>query len=427
MTGFLARLAFVINCLAMVLKRTKFILHIALLISCVGARGSFAQTRWVVSWATSPQEAGDEGALRADELKGGTLRQIVHLSLGGAQLRVHLSNRYGAEPLHFTAVHVAKAVSAGSAKIVSGTDKEVLFSGKVDVIVPEGADYVSDALDFPVAALSDLTITLRVDFGGKGMTGHPGSRANSFLAKGIALGAEDLPEAKKFARWLFIAGVDVATTADSYAIVALGDSITDGHGATTDGNDRWPDVLAKRLQANVASQKIGVVNQGIGGNRLLSDAIATNVLARFDHDVLAQAGVRYVIVLEGINDLGMLTHEREVSEAEHEAEVRRVIGAYEQILARAHAQGIRVIGGTMTPFVGSEFYHPNARNEADRQAVNAWIRTHFDAVIDFDKVVRDPAHPELMLQGFDSGDHLHPGPAGFAAMANAIPISLFVN
>jgi lysophospholipase L1-like esterase len=389
--------------------------------------GSFAQTRWVASWATSPQEASDESVLKADELRGGTLRQIVHLSLGGQQVRVHLSNRYGTEPLLFTAVHVAKAVSAGSAKIVAGTDKEVLFSGKTDVIVPEGADYVSDPVDFAAAPLSDLAITLRVDLGGKEMTGHPGSRANSFFAKGNTVSAEDLPEAKKFARWLFIAGVDVAATGDVFAIVALGDSITDGHGATTDGNDRWPDVFAKRLQGSAATRKIGVVNQGIGGNRLLVDGIAANVLARFDHDALGQAAVRYMIVLEGINDLGMLTHEKEVSEVEHEAEVKRVIGAYEQIISRAHAQGIKVIGGTLTPYVGSSFYHPNAKNEADRQAVNAWIRTHFDGVIDFDKVVRDPAHPELMLPEFDSGDHLHPGPAGFAAMAGAIPTSLFVN
>ncbi len=411
----------------MIRTKAKFVLCFALLISCADARAGFAQTKWVASWATSPQVAGDESVLKADELKSGTLRQIVHLSLGGTQLRVHLSNRYGTELLHFTAVHVAKAAGAGSAKIMVGTDKELLFSGKPDVIVPEGADYVSDALDFPVEALSDLAITLRVDLGGKEMTGHSGSRANSFLAKGNAVSAEDLPDAKKFTRWLFIAGVDVTAGADAFAIVALGDSITDGHGATTDGNDRWPDVFAKRLQANAATKKIAVVNQGIGGNRLLIDGIAANALARFDHDVLAQAGANYVIVLEGINDLGMLTHEREVSEKEHEAEVKRVIGAYEQIIARAHAQGIRVIGGTMTPFVGSSFYHPNEKNEADRQAVNAWIRTHFDGVIDFDKVVRDPAHPELMLQEFDSGDHLHPGPAGFAAMANAIPVSLFVN
>jgi len=385
------------------------------------------QTKWVATWATSLQEDSDDNVVKAEELRAGTLRQIVHLSIGGTQLRLHLSNRYGTEAAHFTSVHLAKAIGAGSAKIVARSDKEVLFSGKPDVTVPEGADYVSDAIDFPLAALSDVAITLRVDFGGKEITGHPGSRANSFLAKGSLVNAEDLPDAKKITRWYFIAGVDVAAAADAFAIVALGDSITDGHGATTDGNNRWPDVFAKRLQANAATRRIGVVNQGIGGNRLLIDGIATNALARFDHDVLAQAGVRWMIVFEGINDLGMLTHEGEVSDGDHQTEVKRVIGAYEQMLARAHAQGIKVIGGTLTPFVGSAFYHPNEKNEADRQAVNQWIRAHFDGVIDFDKVVRDPAHPEMMLPEFDSGDHLHPGPAGFVAMADAIPVSLFVN
>lgn len=386
-----------------------------------------AQSRWVASWATSPQLV-DEGALKANELREGTLRQIVHLSIGGMQVRVHLSNRYGAEPLHFTAVHVATAMAAGSAKIVTKTDKELQFSGKPDVIVPAGADYISDTVDLPVAALSDLAITLRVDSTAMAQTGHPGSRATSFLTKGNNLVAEDLPDAKKVQRWYFVAGVDVAALADAFAVVALGDSITDGHGGTTDGNNRWPDVLAKRLQAVAgATQKIGVVNQGIGGNRLLLDSIGANALARFDHDVLAQAGVRCVIVLEGINDLGMLTREKEVSEKEHKEEVRRVTGAYEQIIARAHSQGIKAVGATVTPFVESAFYHPGPKNEADRQAVNAWIRRHFDGVIDFDKVVRNPAHPELMLPEFDSGDHLHPSPAGYAAMAEAIPVSLFVN
>jgi lysophospholipase L1-like esterase len=404
----------------------RMFLGTALLFGSAGALS--AQSRWVASWATSPQLVDDESALKANELREGTLRQIVHLSIGGMQVRVRLSNRYGTEPLRFTAVHVATAMAAGSAKIVTKTDRELRFSGKPDVIVPAGADYISDVADLPVAALSDLAITLRVDFAAAAQTGHPGSRATSFLAKGNNLVAEDLPEAKKVQRWYFVAGVDVAAPAEAFAVVALGDSITDGHGAATDGNNRWPDVLAKRLQtAAAATQKIGVVNQGIGGNRLLLDSIGTNALARFDHDVLAQAGVRCVIVLEGINDLGMLTREKEVSEAEHEAEVRRVTGAYEQIIARAHAQGIKVVGATVTPFVGSAFYHPGPKNEADRQAVNAWIRTHFDGVIDFDNVVRDPAHPELMLPEFDSGDHLHPSPAGYAAMAEAIPVSLFVN
>ncbi len=411
------------------MKRTNLLkLFVAGFLLPVGLpRTVFAQNKWVVSWATSPQADWDENALKADELRFGTLRQIVHLSIGGSSVRLRLSNRYGTEPLNFMAVHLAKAVAAGSPKILPESDKAILFDGRPDVMIPAGADYFSDPLEFNAPALGDLAVTYRVETWSKKFTGHPGSRATSFLATGDALSAEDMPNAKRITRWYFLAGVDVEAPHSAFAIVALGDSITDGHGATTDGNDRWPDVLAKRLQATAATKKIGVANEGIGGNRLLLDGIAANGLARFDHDVLSEPGVRWVIVLEAINDLGMLTHEKEVTDAEHSEQVRRVIAAYEQMIARAHAQGIRVVGATLTPFVGSGFYHPNEKNEADRQAVNDWIRKHFDAVVDFDKVVRDPEHPERLKAEFDCGDHLHPSPAGFAAMAQAIPLSLFAN
>jgi lysophospholipase L1-like esterase len=210
-------------------------------------------------------------------------------------------------------------------------------------------------------------------------------------------------------------------------VVALGDSTTDGHAATTNGNDRWPDVLAARLQASKKTQDVGVSNQGIGGNHLLTDGLGPNVLARFDRDVLAPAGVRWLIVFEGVNDLGGLARNGEVSADQHTALVEKVIAAYEQIIARAHAHGLRVYGATITPYTGSDYYHPGQWSEADRQAVNAWIRAagHFDAVIDFDAVVRDPAHPEHLLPAFDCGDHLHPSPAGYKALGESIPLSLF--
>ncbi len=242
------------------------------------------------------------------------------------------------------------------------------------------------------------------------------------------MSAPDLPDAKKVEHWYFIACVDVDATSQESAIVMLGDSITDGHGATTNGNDRWPDVLARRLQQQQDTRNIAVLNHGIGGNRLLIDGLGPHALARFDHDVLAQPGIRYLIVLEGVNDLGMLTREGNVPASEHQAEVHRLIGAYEQIVTRAHSHGIQVFGATVTPFVGSAFYHPGPETEADRQAVNEWIRTpgHFDALIDFDRLTRDPNHPDHLLAKFDSGDHLHPSPAGYAAMGNAVPLSLFV-
>jgi lysophospholipase L1-like esterase len=395
--------------------------------STYGRDESQPGVRWIGSWAASQQLVEAGNALGPEELRDATLRQIVHLSLGGAEIRLHLSNRDGATPLHVTAVHVASPVIRGSGKIVATTDKALTFSGLGDVTIPPHADYLSDPLPFPVNALSDVAITLHIDVPPDGQTGHPGSRTTSYLAHGDLASAAELPAAKRVEHWYFIAGIDVTRPPAAGAVVVLGDSITDGHGATTNGNDRWTDVLAERLQRSPTTGDVAVLNQGIGGNRLLADGLGPNALARFDHDVIAQPGVRYLIVLEGINDIGMLTHSGEVSRAEHDALVRRMIAAYEQIIARAHAHDIKVIGGTIMPFVGSNYYHPGPASERDRQSINEWIRAprHFDAVIDFDQMTRDPEHPERLLAAFDSGDHLHPTPAGYVAMAQGVPLSLF--
>jgi lysophospholipase L1-like esterase len=239
--------------------------------------------------------------------------------------------------------------------------------------------------------------------------------------------AASLPDAKTVEHWYQVSGVDVVASPDGGAVVTLGDSITDGHGATTNGNDRWTDVLAARMQGDKSARMVGVLNEGIGGNRLLLDGLGPNALARFDRDVLAQTAVRAVVVLEGVNDLGTLTRDHDVSAEEHAALVAQIEGAYAQMIERAHAHGIRVVGATILPYGGSNYYHPGAESEADRQVINAWIRGagHFDAVVDFDKVTRDPAHPDRLLPAYDSGDHLHPGPAGYKAMGEAIPLSLF--
>jgi lysophospholipase L1-like esterase len=247
------------------------------------------------------------------------------------------------------------------------------------------------------------------------------------VVHGDLVSAADLPDAKKVEHWYQLSGVDVSLPTQGSAVVTLGDSITDGHGATTNGNDRWPDVLAARMQGDKSTKTVGVLNEGIGGNRLLLDGLGPNALARFDRDVVAQTAVRAVIVLEGVNDLGTLTRDHDVSAEEHAALVSRIEAAYGQMIERAHAHGIRVIGATITPYVGSSYYHPGPESEADRQAINTWIRAagHFDAVVDFDQVTRDPAHPDRLLPAYDSGDHLHPGPAGYKAMGEAIPLSLF--
>ena len=413
----------------MISKASKNMARLAgMLLFLLAASGnSHAQNRWICSWATAQQLPEPQNSLAVDDLRDATLRQVVHLSIGGAQLRVHLSNRFGTTPLKFDSVHVARSKSLASAAIDVATDKALNFSGRADITVPAGAEYLSDPLAFSATALSDLAITIHFETAPAGQTGHPGSRATSYLVHGDMVSAAELPEPKKVEHWYFIAAVEVTAPPKAAAIAALGDSITDGHGATTDGNNRWTDVLAQRLQTENAKHPRAVINEGIGGNRLLLDGLGPNALARFDEDVLAPAGVRYAIVLEGVNDLGMTTREGEIAPSEHEALVRRILSAYSQMITRAHAHGIEVIGATILPFVGSQFYHPGPPTEADRQAINEWIRApgHFDAVIDFDKVVRDPEHPDHLLAKFDSGDHLHPSVAGYAAMAQAIPLTLF--
>jgi len=408
--------------------RTQIALSTILLLtaSLLSQESTPTHSRWVGSWAASQQLVEPQNAIPAN-LRDVTLRQIVHLSLGGKQIRLRLSNRFGATPLHFSNVHVAVPVAPASDKIASATDKAITFSGASDVTIPAHADYLSDVVAFPVSALSNLAITLHIDTMPSDQTGHPGSRATSYFALGNHVSDQELPQKQSIDHWYFIAGVDVTASSNAAAVVILGDSITDGHGATTDGNDRWTDVLAQRLQSQAATRKFSVLNHGIGGNRVLTDSLGPNALSRFDNDVIAQPGVRFLIVLEGINDIGMLTHTEDASRAEHEALVRHMIAAYQQMIMRAHDHGIRVIGATIMPFFGSAFYHPSPSNEADRQALNEWIRAagHFDAVIDFDKLTRDPQHPESLLPAFDSGDHLHPSHDGYAAMGQAVPLSLF--
>ena len=390
------------------------------------ARNSKAPV-WIVSWAASQQIPEPHNALHVDDFRDATLRQIFHLSAGGTALRVHVSNAFGTEALHLSAVHIARPLNPASPAIDPATDKPLTFARSIEVTVPPGAEFVSDPIEYPATALSDVAVTFYLEVPPATETGHPGSRATSYVAHGNSISAADLPDAKHVEHWYQISAIDVLAGPKAASIVVLGDSITDGHGATTNGNDRWTDVLAARLQGSRNTLGIGVSNQGIGGNHLLTDGLGPNALARFDRDVLAQAGVRWLIVFEGVNDLGGLARTAEVPPVEHGRRVREVLTAYEQIITRAHAHGLRVIGATITPYVGSDYYHPGLQSEGDRQAVNQWIRGsgHFDAVIDFDTVVRDPRRPEHLRPAYDCGDHLHPSPAGYKAMGESIPLSLF--
>jgi lysophospholipase L1-like esterase len=384
-------------------------------------------TVWVASWGASQQVPETQNALTAEDLTDATVREIFHLSIGGSTFRVHMSNAFGTEALRVSRVHIAKPISPSSLAIDAASDRSLTFAGSEEAVIPPGAELVSDPVDFGAAPLSDIAVTYYLPLPPSRETGHPGSRATSYYIHGNMVSAPTLADAKHVDHWYQVSEIDVQASRGAAAVVVLGDSITDGHGATTNGNDRWTDVLAARLQSSPETRNIGVSNQGIGGNHLLTDGLGPNALARFDRDVLAPAGVQWAIVFEGVNDLGGLARNGEVPVAEHAALVQRVLAAYQQLIQRAHAHGLQVIGATITPYVGSGYYHPGPLSEADRQAVNQWVRAagHFDAVVDFDSVVRDPQHPDQLLPAYDCGDHLHPSPAGFKAMGDAIPLALF--
>ena len=415
------------KCIRKDFKNVILIASLVCAAACFQVQATAASQAWIATWGAAQQVPEPQNALPTNDLHDATVRQVFHLSVAGKTLRVKVSNAFGTAALHFSAVHIARPLAADASTVDPASDRALSFAGAPDVTVPPGAEYLSDPIDYPVDALSNLAVTFYLDDAPLVQTGHPGSRATTYVVHGNEVGAANFTAPEKVEHWYQVTEVDVQASPAAGSIVALGDSITDGHASTTNGNDRWPDVLAKRLQQLPATRMIGVVNKGIGGNHLLTDGLGPNALARFDRDVLAPAGVRWLIVLEGVNDLGGMARSGDMSKADHDDLVHRLIAAYQQIIDRAHAHGIRVIGGTITPFAGSDYYHPGPLTEADRQTINAWIRKpgHFDAVVDFDAVVRDPHQPDRLLPAYDCGDHLHPSPVGYRAMGEAISLSLF--
>lgn len=381
------------------------------------------QEHWVATWQGSPQ-AFDPVAARFIPLQPGyadqTLREIVHLSIGGMELRLRLTNSYGTQPLAVGAVHVARA-AAGST-IMSGTDRTVTFGGQDGITIPPGAVGISDPVRLSVPSLSDLAVSIYVPQDTGPATQHSLGLQTSYVTSGDATGADGFPKdsAPTILTRPFLSNVEVLGAKRAVAVVTLGDSITDGYTSTVDADARWPDQLARVLVGRYGNS-VGVSNAGISGNRVLNDGLGPNALARFDRDVLTQAGVRYVTVLEGINDFGYsvaLVPDQEVS-------AQQVIVGYRQLIARAHERGLTIYGCTLTPFKGATYY--SDAGEAKREAINNFIRTsgEFDAVIDFDQVVRDPQDAPTFLPAYDSGDHLHPSDAGYAAMGNSIDPTLF--
>lgn len=372
--------------------------------------------RWVGSWAAAQQLVEEHNMPPEPGLANNTLRQIIRVSIGGEKIRLKFSNEYGNSPLYIKAAQLA--VARGGSAIDTSTIKEISFAGDESVIIAPGEVVVSDTLDYELPGLTTMAITLYFGDVPTDLTGHPGSRTTSYIIPGNAIDAGEMSTAIRTEHWYIISGLDILTEdPEVRAVVALGDSITDGRGSTTDGNDRWTDILANRFQANSATAKIAVLNQGIGGNRVLRGGLGPTAISRFDRDVLAQNGVRYLIVFEGVNDIGEEGHNPETAE--------ELIRAYRLFIEKAHEQDILVYGATILPFAGSQY--DNKENEETRQKVNHWIRSsgEFDAVIDFAAAVEDPEQPGRLYSLYDCGDHLHLSPAGYRKLAGCIELAFF--
>lgn len=366
---------------------------------------------WVGTWAAAP---GTGVANTPNGYPNYSIRNVVHTSVGGSQARVRLSNTFGTSPLTLGHVTIAVAESGTAPAAKTGTMRTLTFGGQPSVVVPAAAEVLSDPVRLAVPRDGDLLVTTYVPTPAGPVTYHAFAGQTSFFTRNGDFADQESGAAftEQTNVWHYVSGVDVRSGAAG-SVVTFGDSITDGVGSTSNTNRRWPDLLSDRLRG-----RLGVLNAGISGNRLLLDvpgsAFGRNALARFADDVLSQGDVRSIIVLEGIND---------IQQTPHQTDPAAIISAYRQLSAQAKARGIRVIGATMLPFKGWRVWDETL--EATRVAVNTWIRTsgEFDAVIDFDRVTRDPADPQRLLAVYDSGDHLHPGDAGYQAMANAIDLS----
>lgn len=388
--------------------------------------GRACEGNWVAAWGTAQQLLQPARVIPSAQtppprVAGQTVRMLARPTVSGTALRVALSNSFGFAPVRIDAAHVAPHDAEGAIRPAGG--RALTFGGRAWVVLPPGAQIYSDPIPFEVQAQTDLVVSLYVDADSGPTTAHPIGLRTAWLAPGNQVSAVKPREATPFRSYLWLAGIDVRATPRAATIVAFGDSITDGFSTTPDADTSWPSILARRLGAQRKTPPRAVINMGISGNRVLREGAGSSALARFDRDVLSRPGTRWVLLLEGINDIGFSAIPG-LPDSE-KATAEDIIAGYRLLIGRAHLHGLSIIGGTLTPFEGVPTY--SEAGERMRQQINQWIRDsgEFDAVIDFDAATRDPAAPTKLRPEFDSGDHIHPNDAGNQAMANVIELKLF--
>ncbi len=373
---------------------------------------------WLATWSTGPQRVEPHNLPPEPGLSHNTLRSIVRVSQGGETLRLKLSNEFSSEAVTINGVNIARHRQAG--EIDPHTIVPVLFSGSAIITMAPGAAILSDPVNFNLQAGSTVAVSIAFGSTSTDVTGHPGSRTTSYIAKGEQLSQQDLSAAAQADRWYVLTGIEVLAQEPAAAVVILGDSITDGRGSGTNKQNRWPDILAERLRAHPATNHVAVINQGIGGNCVTRDCLGPSALDRFERDVLNQAGVKWLIIFEGINDIGQIN-----SPDEAEKIAADLIAAYQTMINQAHAARIKVYGATLLPFATS-FYDSPERQTA-WQEVNEWIKHsgQFDALIDFEEVMTENDQPGVLRADADTGDHLHPNEQGYKIMGEAVDLALF--
>ncbi|MCX7984129.1 MAG: SGNH/GDSL hydrolase family protein [Bacteroidetes bacterium] len=399
--------------------RTKLFKCVIIVLVLIGGpeKGASQSKHWVGTWATAPQLVEPNNMPPPPGLTNNSLRQIVRVSLGGDTIRLRFSNHFSETSVTMKSVYIA--VSTGGHTIDSTTKTTLTFKGSEVVTMGPGTSVTSDPVAFPLKPRMDVAITICYGQTSETITGHPGSRTTSYLRLGNDPCVIDFTGAVPIDRWYTINAIEVLAPTRTACIAILGNSITDGRGSTTNMQNRWPDIFSERLLKNPKTNHIGVLNLGIGGNCVLAGGLGPTAVSRFDRDILEQAGVRWIIVFIGVNDIGTV---KTVEAAR--AVANNLIAAYKGMIDKAHAQNIRIYGATITPFKGNSYY--NEFSEACRQTVNQWIRTpgNFDACIDFDRIMRDPGDTLKLVSSFQN-DCLHPDAEGYKRMGEAIDLSLF--